>query len=192
MSQRDSGYARKERDLYETPEWVTQALLPHLPDYIATIWEPACGSGKMVDALRAACPGVEIYDSDIAPAGEHHLRVFEGDFLNSTWSIGYYFDAIITNPPYELATEFCEQALRRSEPEKGVVAMLLRTDFDHAKSRTHLFRDCPAFAKKVVLMKRITWFVEDNGKPKASPSFNHAWYLWDWKHEGPPTIGYAP
>lgn len=31
MSQRDSGYQRKERDAYETPEWVTLALIPHLP-----------------------------------------------------------------------------------------------------------------------------------------------------------------
>ena len=30
MSQRHSGYVRKERDLYETPEWVTEALIPHL------------------------------------------------------------------------------------------------------------------------------------------------------------------
>ena len=100
--------------------------------------------------------------------------------------------AVVTNPPYELAQEFCEHALRLMEPVGGQVAMLLRTDFDHAKSRTHLFRDCPAFAKKLVLMKRIVWFAEANGKPKASPSFNHAWYVWDWKHDGPPTIAYAP
>jgi len=31
MSQRDSGYERKERDLYETPAWVTEAVIPHLP-----------------------------------------------------------------------------------------------------------------------------------------------------------------
>jgi hypothetical protein len=31
MSQRESGYARKERDSYETPAWVTAALVPHLP-----------------------------------------------------------------------------------------------------------------------------------------------------------------
>lgn len=192
MSQRVSGFARKELDRYETPEWVTLALLPHLPDYIASIWEPACGSGKMVDALKGACPDVAIYESDIAPTAERPLQVFEGDFLNSTWSIGYYFDAIITNPPYELATEFCESALRRTEPEKGVVAMLLRTDFDHAKSRTHLFRDCPAFAKKIVLMKRIVWFEPEPGAKGKSPSFNHCWMIWDWKHEGPPTIGYAP
>ena len=92
----------------------------------------------------------------------------------------------------ELATEFCEHALRLMEPVQGLVAMLLRTDFDHAKSRSHLFRDCPAFAQKLVLTKRIVWFADDNGKPKGSPSFNHCWMIWDWNHCGPPTIAYGP
>lgn len=186
MSQRESGYERQERDLYETPEWVTEALLPHLAlstDMI--VWEPACGSGKMsrVLAARAFC-----HSSDIEPTFRYAEKI---DFLGAFEPIDDA-RAIITNPPYERAAEFCEHALRLMEPVGGLVAMLLRTDFDHAKSRAHLFRDCPAFAKKLVLMKRIAWFVEANGKPKASPSFNHAWYIWDWKHEGPPTIGYGP
>ena len=65
--------------------------------------------------------------------------------------------------------------------------MLLRTDFDHASSRRDLFELAP-FAKKVVLTKRIQWF-EDS---KGSPSFNHAWFIWDWTHEGAPTLAYAP
>ena len=192
MSQRESGYARKERDLYETPEWVTEALLPHLPS-MDWIWEPACGSGKMARVLRRHCY-VDMSDIDpLTPLGEPTAGRY--DFLSrirGSWVPTETRVGIVTNPPYDLATEFCEHALRLMEPVQGLVAMLLRTDFDHAKSRTHLFRDCPAFAKKVVLMKRICWFVEANGKPKASPSFNHAWYIWDWKHEGPPTIGYGP
>ena len=54
MSQRESGYQQKLLDQYETPAWVTQALIPHLPEFIGKIWEPACGSGKMVAALRQA------------------------------------------------------------------------------------------------------------------------------------------
>lgn len=182
MSQRESGYERKERDLYETPEWVTHALIPHLPPVKLRIWEPACGSGQMVRALSGWAEVSVAKFTDISTGA---------DFL--AWDrAAVEVNAIVTNPPYELAAEFCEHALRLMEPVQGVVAMLLRTDFDHAKSRTHLFRDCPAFAKKVVLMKRICWFVEADGKPKASPSFNHAWYIWDWKHEGPPTIGYGP
>ena len=101
-------------------------------------------------------------------------------------------DAIITNPPYDLATEFIEHALRLTEPAAGVVAMLLRTDFDHAKGRAHLFGCCPAFAKKVVLTKRIVWFEPEPGEKGKSPSFNHAWFVWDWRHEGAPALAYGP
>lgn len=186
MSQRESGYARKERDFYATPAWVTEALLPHLLKKPACVWEPAAGALDMVNVLSKY---MVAYPTDICT----EQGTLDGvDFLTQSVLPQCEPDAIITNPPYELATEFCENALRLMEPVNGMVAMLLRTDFDHAKSRTHLFRDCPAFAKKLVLMKRICWFVEADGKPKASPSFNHAWYIWDWKHQGPPTISYGP
>jgi hypothetical protein len=48
--------------------------------------------------------------------------------------------------------------------------MLLRVDFDSGKTRTPPFRDCPAFAEKVVLLDRIMWFPGTVG-----PSMNHAW-----------------
>ena len=181
MSQRDSGYARKERDLYETPEWVTEALIPHLPRLPKLIWEPAAGSGKMLRVLQKVS---EAFGTDIESGH---------DFLVSVPSLSRSgVDAIITNPPYELATEFCEHALELMERRRGLVAMLLRTDFDHAKSRAHLFRDCPAFAKKLVLTKRIVWFEPEPGAKGKSPSFNHAWFIWDWQHKGPPTIAYGP
>jgi hypothetical protein len=95
--------------------------------------------------------------------------------------------AIITNPPYGLAQEFIERSIEVMKPA-GVVAMLLRTDFDHAKTRQHLFSGCDVFAKKVVLTKRIRWFEGSKG----SPSFNHAWFIWDHEHAGPPTLAYGP
>jgi hypothetical protein len=52
MSQRESGYERKALDQYETPPWITLALVPHLPEINGMIWEPACGGGKMVAAPR--------------------------------------------------------------------------------------------------------------------------------------------
>lgn len=172
MSQRDSGYERKERDCYETPEWVTMALLPHIPDRIKNVWEPACGSGKMVRVLNRRF--VEVIGTDVDTGF---------DFL--TYRCTDPFDAIITNPPYNLAVEFIEHALEITDPA-GLVAMLLRTDFDHAKTRQNLFSDCGPFAKKLVLTTRIKWFEGSSG----SPSFNHAWFMWDWKHEGPPTLAY--
>jgi len=176
MSQRYSGYERKERDLYETPEWVTLALVPHILDLIPSklIYEPAAGSGKMVSALVKGGFGVR---SDDLSEGR--------DFL-SCWHLNYPDEAIVTNPPYELATEFIDRALALTA-SNGVVAMLLRTDFDHAKSRKGMFGECSVFAKKLVLTKRIKWFEDSKGQP----SFNHAWFIWDWKHQGAPTLAYA-
>jgi hypothetical protein len=59
----ESGYQRKPLDQYETPAWVTRALIPHLPEFIGKVWEPACGGGKMVAALRQA--GFDVVGSDI-------------------------------------------------------------------------------------------------------------------------------
>jgi hypothetical protein len=174
MSQRTSGYERKANDLYETPEWVTEALIPHVPDRVQKVWEPACGSGKMLNALCQFGNFLSVRGNDLA----------EGrDFLTQEQDDS---EAIITNPPYGLAQEFIENALTITRPLDGFVAMLLRTDYDHAKTRSHLFGF--PFSKKLVLTKRIKWF-EDS---KGSPSFNHAWFIWDWKHEGPPVLAYGP
>ena len=175
MSQRDSGYERKALDLYETPEWVTAIIVDHT-DY-GYVWEPAAGNGKMVKALN---------DAEI---GVHATDITTGtDFLKTNSMPDIDIRAIITNPPYELAREFIEHALTLTEPKHGQVAMLLRTDFDHAKRRQHLFGLCPQFAKKIVLTKRIKWFEDSKGQP----SFNHAWFIWDWKHSGPPILAYGP
>jgi hypothetical protein len=178
MSQRESGYERKERDFYETPEWVTELLLPHIPKSM-DVWEPAAGSGKMARALERG--GHTVEQSDITtnifhPNGDDFLSI-----INRPWP------AIITNPPYALAQQFIEHALKMTK-SAGLVAMLLRTDYDHAKTRQHLFGGCRQFAKKLVLTRRIVWF----DGPNAAPSFNHAWYIWDWKNEGPPILAYAP
>lgn len=170
MSQRDSGYARKERDAYETPEWVTLALVEHI-EY-GHLWEPAAGGGKMVRALETSEFAVAASDIETGT-----------DFLKTDHMMNGS-DAIVTNPPYELAQEFIEHALALRAKQ---VAMLLRTDFDHAKTRRHLFSD-PRFAKKIVLTRRIKWFEDSKGQP----SFNHAWFIWDWKHSGPPILSYGP
>jgi hypothetical protein len=180
MNQRNSGYPRKERDLYETPEWVTDVLISHIPRQPCQIWDPACASGNMVRRLSLCYP---VRASDVHETGDDFLKL--GKAPDRT-------DMIITNPPYEAAQKFIKHALVLMKPCRGLVAMLLRCDFDHAKTRMDLFRDCPAFAKKLALTKRIVWFVEANGKPKASPSFNHAWFIWDWRHGGAPVIAYGP
>lgn len=174
MSQRASGYARRPFDSYETPAWVTQAVIEHLPRISGQVWEPAAGSGKMVDVLKLHFPNVVGTD---AQQGE---SFFDFECAGAA-------EMIFSNPPFDQAQKFIEHALKLMEPCKGVVVMLLRVDFDSAKTRAHLFDDCPAWYKKVVLLKRIMWFKGD-----SSPSYNHAFYIWDHRNSGSATIAYAP
>jgi hypothetical protein len=182
LSQRFSGYARKERDAYQTPAWVTDAIVRHLRALgVTNVWEPACGDGQIVAALRNngfAAVGTDILDGN--------------DFLNGCAPPPAY-DAIVTNPPFgrdqgRTAMKFIERALECTKPHQGAVAMLLKVDFDSGKTRSHLFAECPTFAGKLVLTERIVWF-----EPAiAQPSDNHSWFCWSWRHVGKPTISYAP
>jgi len=191
MAQRHSGYARKQA--YCTPHWVTEALLPHIAALrnelggarVQSVWEPACGAGHMAAVLSRQ---FKVIGTDI-----------EGgiDFLRQDKPL-FHFDAIITNPPWgkygdhkEIGAKFVEQAIRLTEGNRGLVAMLFPHEYDTARGRRHLFADCPIFAKKIALTRRIVWFERDDGVAPA-PSCNHAWFIWDWRHKGAPTLAYEP
>ena len=195
MAQRESGYARVAADLYETPAWVIDALAEHVSLDGKGIWEPACGTGQMAKAIKAA-GAAYAHASDIIDHGFSHDTF---DFLQEgPCPFLVHYDGIITNPPYgprcTKAVAFCESGLKRIR-DYGFLALLLPVDFDSAKTRAHLFRDCREFAGKIVLTQRIKWFEPPPGEKKAGPSENHAWYLWQrtWIGERQtPRIMYAP
>jgi methylase of polypeptide subunit release factors len=174
MSQRNSGFERKPLDRYETPTWVTECLVPHVPaDRVKTICDPCCGSGKILDVFRGP---YKVVGYDLS---------WGKDFLEDDRD----YDAIITNPPYNIAEDFVRHAIRHA----GYVAMLLRTDYDHAFGRHDLFIH-PKFSKQIKLWKRIVWEgMEINAKTgkKAAPSYSHTWFIWDSKHKGDATVAYA-
>lgn len=185
MAQRFSGRVRKERDDYPTPSWVTETVIPHLKAMGANrVWELAAGEGGMATALTNA--GLHVVSTDL----ENGI-----DFLNDkTWprNIVRRVDDVVTNPPYgkqgKIAEEFIARALELTRPRNGLVAMLLKPDFDSGSTRRRFFADCPAWGCKLVLLKRIVWFKSLNG---MEPSENHVWYIWSWRHTGPPTIYYS-
>jgi hypothetical protein len=176
MAQRISGYARIANERYETFEaWPTLALLSQLPD-IGWAWDPTDdGDGHLVAALHRQ--GIKAVGT-----GPDFLSLTEPPMAGVT--------DIITNPPLgpsrrgELAVAFVQHALKLSVRR---VSMLLPIDFDSAISRQCLFRFCPAFMGKIVLLNRIRWIPDSTG----SPSVNHAWYLFDHTNDAAPTIRYV-
>lgn len=87
---------------------------------------------------------------------------------------------IATNPPFSLSNEMVRHAIRVTHPSRGICAFLLPVTWDCAKGRRELFG--PLFKCKYILTRRIQW---DNLEHKATPSSNHAWYVWDWRNDGP-------
>jgi hypothetical protein len=174
MSQRASGYARRPDEDYPTPRWVAAALADYLRPRALHLWEPAAGNGDLAKALNGeGFKVIATVDDFFQRAGPPHSRI----------------DAIVCNPPYgadrrgELACEFIRHAV---DFELRFTAMLLRVDFDSAKTRVGLFRDHGMFAGKIVLLDRIKWF-----EGRSGPSDNHAWFVWDRERRGRPWIGYA-
>jgi hypothetical protein len=183
-------YPPVERDLYRAPAWVVAALAEHLDLAGARVWEPASGTGTMAAALQDA--GARVFTSDIVRRRYPLDAVF--DFVSDApnpRARGFY---IVTNPPFgergALAVRFIESGLRRTD---GKLALLLPSDFDCAKSRVGLFRDCRRFAGKIILTRRIVWFERSDGEREA-PKENHAWFI--WRGAGarpcPLTFAYAP
>ena len=173
MAQRVSGYTRQPDDEYETPPWVTQMIIPHL-NGCQFLWDPANGPrSAIVRELQAhKFEAIATNDNFVARTTPPHKHV----------------DAVCTNPPYGVQGKQACQFVTHALALVPVVAMLLRVDFNSGKTRVHLFRDCKAFARKIVLLDRIVWFEHEAA---AGPSDNHAWFLWDKQHEGAPTISYA-
>ena len=175
MGKHETGYRRAERDLYPTPPWVVDALALHLDLHRGHIWEPACGPGRMVDALRAH--GATVYASDVVNYGGTQDEVL--DFLSDREPRLTDFSAIITNPPggegNRTAVKFLKRGLERAAKAEATLALLLPADFDSGVTRRPFFVD--RLSATIVLTDRIVWFDRHDGE-KEAPKENHRWFIW--------------
>lgn len=97
------------------------------------------------------------------------------------------FKSIITNPPYKraLVDKLVAQCLATLEDQIDVVALLMRTQWDHAKTRQHLFE--PPFAASIRLTFRPFW-THDR---KATPIHSYQWLVWDRRWQGHACVKHA-
>jgi hypothetical protein len=168
-------------DRYDTPPCAVHALLKveKLP---RLIWEPACGTGNIVEVLRKA--GHDVVASDINKRG--CPKSLPLDFLKVIPECHGIegIEAIVTNPPYSLAEKFVTKSLTHAP----LVMMLLRLAFLESVRRsplldTGLLARVHVFANRLPMMHRDGW----TGR-KASSAIAFAWFVFDREHSGPATI----
>lgn len=181
MSATNRGAVRSKNDFYETPDWLTQALVPHLKLHKNTyIYEPACGQGAIVRVLlsNGVCPGNVLCADVNEDFVEHVARtlgtaVRHQNFLQKSFDFHEVRpDLIITNPPYSLAESFVREALDvANNVEKDVtVAMLLRLNFLGGQKRAKFLRENPC---DVYVSPRRPSFTG-----QGTDATEYAWFVW--------------
>lgn len=157
MSATNRGFTiRNASDFYPTPESAFLPLIPYIP--FTPVWEPACGDRRLIQWMV----------TNSIPAN--------GDDLNN----GYDFlqdnepkACIVTNPPFSLALEFVQHALKLSPH----VFMLLRLNFLASRSRQSFWQANEPSAL-FVLSKRPSF------TGKGTDATDYAWFYWGNRHSG--------
>lgn len=115
MSATNRGATRKANDFYSTPLHAFRTIIPFL-DKTKVHWEPAQGDGRLVREMNA---------NGILAAGDDLQTGYNFLLCNERREV------IITNPPFSLAINFFDQALRNADE----VFMLQRLNYLGAQDR---------------------------------------------------------
>lgn len=158
----NSAFGRNEADFYPTPPECTLALLEYWTPPKGTIWEPACGDGAISRVLRDA--DHYTLSSDLHDRG---YGDWTGDFL--TAEPMYEPDAIVTNPPFNLAEKFIRRAAWFQVP----FAMLLKSTYWHAAKRAKLFEET-----RPEMVIAMTWRPSFDLRRGTSPTMDVIWTAW--------------
>lgn len=154
------------RDMFCSPNYAIDLLVPFIPKDVRTIWEPACGSGRMVFRLHDD-HGFRVTFSDIRPGFNMETHDFLGSYVPPSG-----FDAAITNPPYSLKYRFAERCMERDCP------WALLIPFDASQQFLSLVqRGC----RLVVPTRRIDYITPSGKSGKASSAqFHSCWLTWQF------------
>lgn len=196
---------RRKDDDYETPEWCVDLIWPYLLDHLGTpmqtfytVIDPCAGRGRLLRLVgqllapdsRGSWQSLHAREIDPVRAGmlTEPRRVEErlGSALVCDWLAheeDFFPDLLITNPPYSLAFEFVQKAVRLTEECGGMTAMLLRLGFLGSRRRSGWMRAHPPSVHVISPRPSFT----PDGKTDAS---EYAWFVWG--DDKPGTLNWLP
>lgn len=167
---------RQENDFYPTPPEVPDALVTYFGKdlFPKKVAEVACGKGDMAEVFRVH--GCDVESSDLIGYGYGQSGK---DFLLTQEK--YTDQAIITNPPFDLAAAFIRTAVNTESP---FIAFVLKSTYWAAyKRRGELFMSHrpshvlqlgwrPDFLKKGAPTMDVIWCVWDRRTPYTTTAYD--------------------
>ena len=168
---------RSKLDYYGTDPISTRALLEN-ETFTDKIWEPCAGHHLIVDEPKSV--GYKVFASDIAEyEGYNHTILNFFDFEDE-WD----YD-IVTNPPYNLSTDFTVKALNILKPGRKL-ALFLRLQYLEGKSRYEkVFKANPPKTVYVFTNRQTSSKVDDF---TVGSAVAYCWFIWEKGFKGDPII----
>jgi hypothetical protein len=161
---------KPDNEFYPTPVEAIDALMQRQGGSIRRywqVWDPCAGKGDLAHALEHY--RLKIVGTDLVDRGYGQGSL---DFLQ--WKGAPPSKAIVTNPPFSLASKFALQARALGV---DYVAFLLKSNFWNAEDRTSLWEIFPP-SIIYALTFRLDFLNLGN------PTMDCMWVIWDARHTG--------
>lgn len=192
MSSLNRGTVRNADDYYITPHWLIEDFLAAFsennrfhfsPEEYPRVLDPSAGGCEKYEmsyptVLKKHGFNVESWDK----RGNSRANVINCDFLEVK-RLDSPYDMIITNPPFNLASEFTGHALKLVK-EGGLVIMLQRLNWLGSQKRKAMWQKLP-LAATYVHNKRPGF---DPAKPSKTDSTEYAHFVFCKGHELAPEL----
>jgi hypothetical protein len=154
--------------------------------------DPRC-TQALVETLRLT-GGITVADC-CSPSGSGILDYFEGTNVETKTCDDAFVDRLdcdwnIFNPPYkrgEVDKIIYRQIQRLADGDTRIgIAILLRTSFDHAKTRQPMFKNNPLYAGQLKMLFRPIWFTDGD----STPIHNYSFFIFSRNWNKPPQVWY--
>jgi hypothetical protein len=165
---------RVKDDFYATPVNAIEALLRR-EKFEGSIWEPACGDGAICKTLNL-WGYWDVHGSDIVDRGYKPAEV-PLNFLNC---MTRNTDNIITNPPFNIGTEFTLHSLNCARKK---VAIFNKLTFLEGVDRSKRLYSLNMLRTVYVFSRRVSFGAVGKGGMMA-----FAWFVFDKQYNGKPTL----
>jgi hypothetical protein len=169
-------WAKAEHGFYIEPEWCSERLF-EVEAFPGTIWDPACGSGRAVEAARRA--GYRTFATDLVDRGYQHFDA-AFDFINCKRRPSKIV-SIVSNPPFDICDQFVRHALELATGKIAMIWLVRRLNGARWLQETPL-------ARAYFLTPRPSMppgYVIAAGEKPGGGRQDFCWLIWEHGHAGP-------